>query len=450
VARKGGLTVRTILVLLLAAGAIAATLAAPASPAPTAGASVVAPAFTLHPGPLPELATAMEPTLGVNPHTGALLYQAYTETWRVTFDDAVSPPTATWTRVTPPTSLINFDPILYTDKETGRTFAGGLNGPCSILSYTDDDGGQWIPVTNACSGPIDHERLASGPWNASFPGAGPHPRAVHYCAWAPGNTCATSHDGGLTFLPPVPVTGACSGLLGHVRIGPDGTAYVPFQSCGGRLGLAVTTTNGLTWVSRPSPASVPNTANPQSFDPAVGVTSGAPIYLAWQGTDARPMVAMSEDGGLTYPRITDLSATFPGIQVGTMPTVVGGDPDRAMVGWLGSAEPGNPIAPPWDGVWDLYASFTYDRGATWTTVKVTTDPLQRGWLCAGGTGCTTNRNLWDFFDATLDAEGRVLIGFADGCIDACALPTGTTAQSTSTAGVIARQAGGLGLLAAYD
>jgi hypothetical protein len=443
--------VRSVFFLVLAAGLVAVALLAPASPAPTAGATVVTPSFTLHPGPLPAVDNALEPNLGVNPNTGAAMFQAYTETWRVTFDDAVTPPAATWTRVTPTSSVINFDPILYTDKETGRTFAGGLDGPCSVLSYTDDDGGLWIPVANACSGPIDHERMASGPWNASFPGAGPHARAVHYCAWYPGNTCATSHDGGLTFLPPVPVTGACSGLLGHVRIGPDGTAYVPFKSCGGRLGLAVSTTNGLAWTSRPSPSTLPNAAMPaHAYDPAVGVTTGAPIYVAWQGTDTRPMVAVSVDGGLTYENVTDLSATVPGLVSGTMPTVVGGDPGRAVVAFVGTTDPGFPLLPPWDGVWDLYASFTYDRGATWTTVKVTTDPLQRGWICPDGGACLSNRNLFDFFDVTADAEGRVLIGYADGCIDACAGPLGTSAQSTAMAGVIARQAGGLGLFAAYD
>src|SRR5262249_51202203 len=72
------------------------------------------------------------------------------------------------------------------------------------------------------------------------------------------------------------------------------------------------------------------------------------------------------------------------------------------------------------GVWHLYIATTTNRGATWTTVDATpTDPMQIGSICLGGTTCGTTRNLLDFIDATVDAQGRVLIGYADGCTGSC-------------------------------
>jgi hypothetical protein len=51
-------------------------------------------------------------------------------------------------------------------------------------------------------------------------------------------------------------------------------------------------------------------------------------------------------------------------------------------------------------------------------------------------------------DATIDAQGRVLVGFADGCTGACATnPANTTKSVWAT---IARQSNGLGVFSAFD
>jgi hypothetical protein len=59
-----------------------------------------------------------------------------------------------------------------------------------------------------------------------------------------------------------------------------------------------------------------------------------------------------------------------------------------------------------------------------------------------------NRNLLDFFDATIDTEGRILVGYADGCTGDCGADG--TPNPFLSYGTIARQAGGLGLLAEFD
>jgi hypothetical protein len=60
----------------------------------------------------------------------------------------------------------------------------------------------------------------------------------------------------------------------------------------------------------------------------------------------------------------------------------------------------------------------------------------------------TGRNLLDFMDAGIDAHGRVLVAFADGCVGPCAAPGGTAAQSMSQLATLARQTCGPSLYAA--
>jgi hypothetical protein len=97
---------------------------------------------------------------------------------------------------------------------------------------------------------------------------------------------------------------------------------------------------------------------------------------------------------------------------------------------------------------------TYDGGQSWITKDATAyDPVQSGcvWLGGGSNPC---RNLLDFMDATVDAQGRVLVGYADGCTLACAsnpMPTDDPAHGYhSQLATIARQKDGKRLFARYD
>src|SRR4029077_11788303 len=56
-------------------------------------------------------------------------------------------------------------------------------------------------------------------------------------------------------------------------------------------------------------------------------------------------------------------------------------------------------------------------------------------------------NMLDFFDATIDKEGRVLVGWDDGCILGCS--TGGPHSFTGK-GTINRQSGGKRMFAFYD
>jgi hypothetical protein len=406
-----------------------------------------APAFTSYAAPssLPGASNAGEPSLGVNGNSGAMLYQAGTNTLKLVVNAAG---VGTWTNVTPPTSAFNVDPIASTDRVTGRTFAGGLAGECSALSYSDNDGGSWTQMGNACTGVVDHETIGSGAFKGAAPLGSTYSRAVYYCAQSGNDACVTSTNGGLSFGAPTLVSGACSSLHGHVKVSADGTAYLPNAHCGGVAGGGITSNNGSTWTSY----TIPGSSEPTNgFDPSVATTPDNTVYEAWQGANNHPYVAVSKTHGSTWTTPVDLGAlSSPAILTSTFQAVTAGDNGRAAVAYLGSTTGGDPFAQGWPGVWDLYVSYTYDGGVSWSTTKATADPVQRGWMCASGTTCGPGRNLLDFMDANLTKDGRVVVGYADGCIGACAAAGGTEAQSTAAYATVAYQSAGKGLLAAFD
>jgi hypothetical protein len=68
------------------------------------------------------------------------------------------------------------------------------------------------------------------------------------------------------------------------------------------------------------------------------------------------------------------------------------------------------------------------------TQRVSTDPVQVGSICLNSGDCRdiggSNRNLLDFNDLHIDLEGRVYIGFADGCTGTCATGNNTTPENS--------------------
>ena len=437
--RRWTLTISSLIFLLASA--------APAMTG-TVGAALTTPTFDVYSGPstLPRVADAAEPSIGVNWNTGAVMFQAYTFTYRVTFNDSTTPPTATWASVKPPNSLFNLDPILFTDHVTGRTFAGGLDGPCSILSYTDNDGASWTPMSNSCTtGTIDHETIGSGPWVSGILSASTYSRAVYYCAQLSIAQCSVSNNGGLSFGPGVNVP--CGyinpGLHGSVHVGPNGHAWLPFKDCGDKVGVAVSVNNGLTWAGKQITGADPPS---DGFDPDVATTPSGWAWVGYADKNYAPSVALTKNNGTSWTVFSDV-ASAAGVKSITFPEMVAGDDGRAALVFLGSTGDGNPHASNFAGTWHLYVSYTFNGGGAWTTVKVSDDIVQKGWICAGGVSCSTGRNLLDFIDAQVDAKGRVVVAYADGCLATCETGTGASDASYAT---IARQTGGRTLFAAYD
>jgi hypothetical protein len=454
----GDYTVRVVPFAPLGAtyDATASMVPKPTNPAPG---TATPPGFTDYPAPaaIADPNGAGEPSIGFNPKTGATLYQAGLATLKATFDDTVSPAAASWSDVSadaasgcPQGSTTSLDPILYTDRQTGRTFESQLTGQDSLTCFTDNDGASWLPSQGGgIPSGVDHQTLGGGPYSTSGLGGLPistYPNAVYYCSQDIATAfCALSRDGGVTFGAGVPTYSLldCGGIHGHVKVAPDGTAYLPNRACGDTAAVAVSTDNGSSWTIR----NVPGTS-PSDADPSVGIGANGTVYFGSVGADGEPAVAVSTDQGRTWTNSQHVGTEF-AIKNAVFPTMVAGDDDRAAFAYLGTPTDGNyQDIDNFHGVWHLYVSTTYDGGKTWVTSDATpNDPVQIGSICTGGTTCGADRNLLDFIDVTMDDHGRVEVAFADGCTGSCVTggPNTRTAYPT-----IARQSAGATLLSAFD
>jgi hypothetical protein len=453
-------------------GTVTAQTVAPAGfPAAT---GVTPPTYRQYIAPKGAATGAGEPSIGNNWKTGNTLFTANTEEYVVKFGAGTS---STWTLVNDdvadPSNKISLDPIGFTDSVTGRTFVSQLYLACSAAAYSDDDFSSPAVPTQGCGSLVngfDHQTFGGGPFpEGAIPGPiTPYPHAVYYCSQAaalltPGATCARSDDGGLTFGPAIPIYDGtqCSGIHGHVRVGPKGTVYVPNVKCGGNQGVAVSKDGGLTWNVHRIPDSIEGTS-----DPSVSAGKDGTVYFGYGDGTGKPKIAVSTDEGKTWSKSVDVGVPF-GIKNTEFSEVIAGDGDRAAFAFLGTPTRGSTQASSFgknaDGSkfigaeWHMYVATTYDRGKTWTTVDATpTDPVQRGciWNSGGSNPC---RNLLDFNDITVDKTGHVLVGYADGCVSGdietgndCIASKDVSANKLEDHGAIIRQIGGKGLFAAYD
>lgn len=438
-----------------------------AKPIPAPQATGFAPRFENYNPPAAGPATlglrSGEPSIGVGaPITGhpegRAMFQSDVQTLRVTFNGC-SFPRSLWENKPATTSVQDFDPILWSDPGTGRTVVHLLTFAANVLvgesSFTDDDGDLYIPSngTGIVSG-IDHQTVGGGPYNeTSTPppppiGARVYPNAVYYCSQALVDaSCARSDDGGLNYGPSfITYRDECGGLHGHVKVGADGWAYLPNKGCGGEQAAVVSGDNGVTWQIKPIPGSTS-----AGSDPSVAVDASSRVYFGYADGDTKAVVTTSTDHGDNWSQPLDVGASF-GIQNVAYPAFIAGDAGRAAMAFFGTPTAGGLTGNDFRGVWHLYIATTLDGGATWSTVDATpNDAIQRGCIWQGG-GANVCRNLLDFFDVTIDHEGRILVGYDDGCAGAeCAqAPQSAVGNSYTALAAIARQSGGPRLLAAFD
>src|SRR5256714_6509178 len=176
--------------------------------------------------------------------------------------------------------------------------------------------------------------------------------------------------------------GTCGGLHGHVRVSPDGTAYVPNENCFdannvSRPGVAVSTDNGLTWTVRTVPDG--KSVSPGS-DPSVAAGANNTIYFGYVNNDGHAKIAISHDRGMTWSKSKDAGTPF-GIQNAEFAEVIAGDDDRAAFAFLGTQTAGDTQSADFTGIWHLYVAFTYSGGRAWTTADAPpAAPAQRGCL----------------------------------------------------------------------
>jgi hypothetical protein len=371
---------------------------------------------------------AGEPNIDANWMSGNTMYMAGSQITRITWDDTKTPPAPTYKDVTPvQQNQVNEDSILTIDHHTNRTHVAGLLVAGSNISFSGNDGGTWIQGGSPAPHSPDHETINGGPYHQPAPpGSGVlYPDAIYYCSQnivqAAGAFCSRSDNGGQAWNPStvVFVGTDCGAIHGHVKVGPDGTVYLPQRACGANQGMAVSFDNGSSWVIERVPDS--STIGINSSDPTVApAPDGKTVYYAYQDGFGNPEVAVSSDHGQdgTWSASTNVGTPF-GIKNTKFPEIVVGDSDRAAVTFLGTTTPGDDQSSTFAGTWYLYVAFTYDRGKTWTTVNATpNDPAQRGciWMSGGSNSC---RNLLDFNEITVGGHGRVEVAYTDGCTADC-------------------------------
>lgn len=410
--------------------------------------------------------------IGFNPATGRIMTMNAGPIWRLTPAEVSNPSNpescqATWEDKSSLVLNTGLDPILWTDQKSGRTIASNSTvGANAVYAYSNDDGDTWVPVgIGPPNGGADHETVGTGPLPAS--------QAVLVDPFNQGqNTlycsqdvvgpamCQRSLDLGTTWGPGVPAyTGSgaqgCGGLHGHVHIAPNGTAWLPVNQCNGHQGGSTSSDGGLTWSEFALPTSASQT---QGADPSIAIDADSTAYYCYVNNEpvsnGRPPeghvhVQVSHDGGHTWGHDVDVGASH-GIVNAAQTEAVGGSSGRAACGFIGTNVPGDYQALSFPGLWYAFIATTYDGGVTWTTVNATpNDPVQAHtgvWQQGGG---EEDRNLLDFNEITLDAKGRVLYGFSDGCVSPGCI-AGTAPNDYTAWMRVARQSGGKSLLAQFD
>ena len=445
--------------------------------------------------------SAGEPSLGVNWNTGNVLFISNINFLRATFNDTqTSPASVIWARRDIANQAESLDPIMFTDPTTGRSIPGQLLAALgtSATAITDDDGESFLPnLTTGITSGVDHQTIGAGPYkrgvlldpnNPTGGVIGPttaYPNAWYYASQSIGAATATRSDnGGLTYGPAVAMYNLtqCNGLHGHVKVAPDGTVYVPNKNCpgvnGGGQGFAVSDDNGVSWRVK-----VLANSGTGDNDPAVAIGAGGRVYFAYTSSNKTIRAAVTDDKGETFmfdQNIGNGVEIAPGsmgnITASVFPAAVAGDNNRAAIFFLGtgSTDPndatgtdGAPAAgadtntaDDFKGTWYPYIATTCNGGRSWTTTRAG-DAVQQGVVCTNGTTCPSGtRNLLDFNDLQVDAQGRVLAGYADGCVSGTCV--GKTPNSVSRLGndrigtraaqvaTIIRQTGGFRLFADFD
>ncbi len=443
---------------------------------------------------IPNRANAAEPSIGVNWNTGNVMVQERLTSIRATFDDSTSPADPTsgvkWFAARPPGERTGLDPILFTDSATGRTIGGELLGAAGTTDggFSDDDLSTFTQ-TFTSGGVVqgtDHQTIGAGPPKAGVAGRQPttsYPNLFYYASQQIAyGSVATSFDGGVIYGDAVPAytLAQCGGLHGHIKVAPDGTVYLPNKNCGSKAAVIVSEDNGLTWSVRPIPSS---SYKSPGDDPSVHVGAGGKVYVTYTDNVKRPHAVISDDKGLTWHDDVDLGSSIPSFKASAFPAAVAGDNNRAAVFFIATNSPSTFDATGTDGApttgadtnaadnffgtWYPYIATTCDGGKSWSVVRADNDPLrpgqknpvQQGVVCKNGTTCPggppPTRNLADFNDLTVDAKGRILAAYADGCVTTrcIGLPDNSVDKSGndgSATATIIRQRGGMRLFSAFD
>ncbi|MCU1592188.1 MAG: hypothetical protein JWP11_3444 [Frankiales bacterium] len=335
-----------------------------------------------------------------------------------------------------------------TSAPNGALYASGLNGACIAVSASTDRGNSWTTNPAGCA---DGAGSADRQWNdvdgndAVYTGYGTLSRGL------------VIHKSVITG--PVVVNGPATVVNsgdyqwpGVVDVNPtNGNAVMAWNtSTNDEIQINGVTRAGALMFPSPKRVAV---AGGDTFDSFVSIDHGkdGTLYAVW--SERRPavketwtMLAASRDGGTTWDAPVHVDST-PSTTV--FPWVTAGDAGRVAVSYYGTDSTG--ISPEAldvkDASWHVWSSFSDDYGQTFAEHR-TSPTMHQGSICTSGTGCATGtRDLLDFFETDLDANGCLVTAYTDNSRDTVA-PDGSRTSDQATRIDVVRQSGGDGLLAA--
>ncbi len=335
----------------------------------------------------------------------------------------------TWQDVRAPLTTTSLDPMLFVDPWTDRVFVDHLYVGCSYLSWSDDEGANWITNPVACGMPADdHQKVCAGGHPLEN---APYPSVVYYTFnsfallvdGAAHLVAARSLDGGITWTSAIAMQETLD--FPYRTGGPcvadrNGNAYIGAYLGDGDFAVTASNDYGATWMARR--AGTDGGAN-QAIDPGVAVDGAGNAYGAYWGPQG-VQVVLSADEGASWKNQRRVSPE--GLKSFELVDAVAGDEGHVAVAFIATADSdkGPNRADGWS-VWHLYLAMSqnaHEDNAMWVATRVTPegDPVQIGSVCTGGTGCFGgNRNLLDFIDIQTTPDGRVVIAYTDGCGDVC-------------------------------
>ena len=155
-----------------------------------------------------------------------------------------------------------------------------------------------------------------------------------------------------------------------------------------------------------------------TFDSFVAnaVDKAGRVYVVWSERhdplqETWVMLSSSANGGQSWSAPVKVNAVP---KTATFPWVSAGDDGRIAVSYYGSAGKGSsPQRVDADATWQVFSAFSSDAGRTFSEHRTTGD-MNTGRICTSGTGCSAGgRNLLDFFETAVDADGCLLTTFTD-------------------------------------
>ena len=328
--------------------------------------------------------------------------------------------------------LRSWDPYVYVDRDTDRVFMDDIYPlGCGFTSFSDDRGESWTHNPASCGNPHVNDHQTIGTAKPRVLTTVGYPNLVYRCVNNVAYTaCAISVNGGLTFLPQVPIVASmaeCGAITGHLESDAEGRTYLPIR-CGGAPAFAMTEDDGRTWTVGIISASRPLHA----LHVDMAVDEAGNVYALWE-SDHLPYFASSTDHGATWSEAVMVGA--PGLTMMKFNAIAAGAPGKVAFAYVGTthedapslpqgecgALPAFPCTEPeeWAGAtWNAYVgviedAFAEDLAIQTVTANPIADPIARG-ACSGRCNGMT-----DFIDIAIDVEGRPWASFVDVCVAEC-------------------------------